>query len=234
MDIKLIPAGKKDGFTFPALPEKLKGSYATKYQSFDLIAMGNVKVPRGMNVSTYSWEGEFFGDKFKNHPVVQINSWRDPTSCVRVLTNYMKNGTVLNLIIPGTWINEDVTISSFQATPYGPFGSIKYSIELAVKQPLQIYTTTEKKISTTSASANTKTTTNRSTASKDTSRKYTVVQGDNLWSIARKYYGGSGADWTKIYNANKTVIEDTAKKYRSGKGSDKGSYIYPGTVLVIP
>lgn len=232
MDIKLIPAGKKDGFTFPALPEKIKGSYATKYQSFDIISMGNIKVPRGMNVSTFSWDGEFFGAKFKKHPVVQVNSWRDPVNCVKILTNYMKNGTVLNLIVTNTWINEDVTISSFSATPYGAHGNIKYSIEFAVKQPLQIYTTVEQQISKTTT--NTKTTTTRSNVSKDTTKKYTVVQGDNLWSIARKFYGGSGSDWSKIYNANKTAIEDTAKKYRGGKGSDNGKYIYPGTVLVIP
>lgn len=234
MDIKLIPAGKKDGFTFPALPEKIKGCYSTKYQSFDIISMGNVKVPRGMNVSTYSWDGEFFSAKFKKHPVVQVNSWRDPASCVKILANYMKNGTVLNLIIPGTWINEDVTIASFAPQPYGAHGNIKYSIELAVKRPLQIYTTTEQKISKTAASSSAKTTTNRSSASKDTTRKYVVVKGDSLWSIARKYYGDSGSGWTKIYNANKTVIEDTAKKHRNGKGSDNGKFIYPGTVLVIP
>lgn len=234
MDIKLIPSGQKAGFTFPALPEKIKGSYATKYQSFDLISMGNVKVPRGMNVSTFSWDGDFFGRSKRKEPIVQVNSWREPNSCVKILANYMKNGTVLNLIITDTWINEDVTISSFSATPYGAYGNIHYSIEFAVKQPLQIYTTKEMKISKSGTSTAAKTTNTRSTSTKNTTRKYTVVQGDNLWSIARKFYGGSGSTWQKIYNANKSTIENTAKKYRGGKGSDNGHWIYPGTVLIIP
>ena len=235
MDIKLIPSGAKQGFVFPALPEKVKGSYATKYQSFDIISMGNIKVPRGMNVTTFSWEGEFFGASKRKEPVVQTNSWRDPVSCVKILANYMKNGTTLNLIITGTWINEDVTISSFQATHYGAYGNIRYSIEFAVKQPLQLYTTKELKISKTSSGTKTTAakTTPRSTATKDTTRRYTVVKGDTLWGIAKKYYG-NGNQWQKIYNANKNVIEDTAKKYRGGKGSDNGHWIYPGEVFVIP
>lgn len=62
----------------------------------------------------------------------------------------------------------------------------------------------------------------------------TVKSGDNLWSIARKYYGGSGSNWKKIYDANKSVIESTANRYRGGRGSDCGHWIYPGTVLTIP
>ena len=64
-------------------------------------------------------------------------------------------------------------------------------------------------------------------------KSYTVKSGDCLWNIA-KYFYGNGAKYTFIYNANKTVIENTAKKYRKGKGSDNGHWIYPGTVLTIP
>ena len=46
MDIKLIPVEKGSKFTFPALPEKVQGKYAAKYQSFDIISLGTVKVPK--------------------------------------------------------------------------------------------------------------------------------------------------------------------------------------------
>lgn len=50
---------------------------------------------------------------------------------------------------------------------------------------------------------------------------YTVVKGDCLWNIAKKFYG-SGAKYTVIYDANKGVI------------GGNPNLIYPGQVLTIP
>lgn len=50
---------------------------------------------------------------------------------------------------------------------------------------------------------------------------YTVVKGDYLWKLAKRYYG-DGMKWHKIYDANKAVI-----------GSDP-NLIFPGQVFVIP
>ena len=49
MDIKLIPIESGSTFTFPALPEKIQGKYSSKYQSFDIISQGTIKIPRGMD-----------------------------------------------------------------------------------------------------------------------------------------------------------------------------------------
>lgn len=50
---------------------------------------------------------------------------------------------------------------------------------------------------------------------------YTVVKGDCLSSIARRYYG-KASKWPVIYNANKAVI------------GGNPNLIYPGQVLTIP
>lgn len=63
-------------------------------------------------------------------------------------------------------------------------------------------------------------------------KKYIVKKGDCLWNISRKFYG-NGNKWKTIYNANKTIIEKTAKKYGK-KSSSNGHWIYPGTELTIP
>lgn len=64
------------------------------------------------------------------------------------------------------------------------------------------------------------------------SKKYTVKKGDCLWKISKKYYG-TGSKWRTIYNANKSLIEKTARKYGK-KSSSNGWWIYPGTKLTIP
>lgn len=54
-----------------------------------------------------------------------------------------------------------------------------------------------------------------------TASTYTVVRGDCLWSIAKRFYG-DGAKYTIIYHANKEVIGGNPNR------------IYPGQVLMIP
>lgn len=57
--------------------------------------------------------------------------------------------------------------------------------------------------------------------STSTTKKYhTVKKGDNLWNIAKKYYG-NGASWKKIFEANKNLIKNP-------------NLIYPKQKFVIP
>lgn len=53
------------------------------------------------------------------------------------------------------------------------------------------------------------------------SQTYTVVKGDCLWNIAKRFYG-SGAKYTVIYDANRGVV------------GGNPNLIYPGQVLTIP
>lgn len=230
MNIKLIPAGNGSKFTFPALPEKVQGKYGAKYQSFDIISQGTVKVPKGTDVAEFTWDGVFFGESKRNEPIVKKNSWKEPNECVKILNNFMKNETVLNLIVTETWINVDVTISLFQPRPAGAYGNVEYSITFVQKKPLQIYTTDELKIA--KFVKKTKPRNDSGGSSGGGGSTYTVVSGDTLWGIASKKLG-SGSKWTQIYDANSGTIEAEAKKH--GKSSsDHGHWIWPGEVLTIP
>lgn len=64
------------------------------------------------------------------------------------------------------------------------------------------------------------TSSSRPTNTAPTVRTYTVVKGDCLWNIAKKYYG-DGSQYMKIYNANKDKIK-------------KPSLIYPRTGFCNP
>lgn len=231
MDIYLSEvSNSKSKFTFPALPEKIKRKIGTKYQSYDIIGKGTVKIPKGMDVENISWSGVFFGKSKKNEPICR--TWTKPATCVSMLRKWMENGTVLRLLVSDTSINCDVTISEFQPSEVGAFGNIEYSITFVVNKELKIYTTSELKIAQFAKKTTPRPSTKKSTSTKQSSKTYTVKSGDTLWAIARKNYG-NGAQYTKIYNANKSVIESTAKKH-GYKSSDNGHWIFPGTVLKIP
>lgn len=228
MNIQLIPVGSGSKFTFPALPEKIQGKYGAKYQSFDIISQGTVKIPKGTDVAEFSWDGVFFGESKRNEPIVKKTSWKEPNVCVKILYDFMKKETVLNLIVTETWINVDVTISSFQPRSIGAYGNIEYSITFVQKKPLQIYTIEESQI----AAFGKQTKPRNDAGDSSGSGVYTVVSGDTLWGIAAKKLG-SGSKWISIYDANASTIEAEAKKH--GKASsDRGHWIWPGEVLTIP
>ena len=53
-----------------------------------------------------------------------------------------------------------------------------------------------------------------------TTREYTIKSGDTLSKIAKQHYGNAN-DWRKIFEANKSTIQDPDK-------------IFPGQKIVIP
>lgn len=59
-----------------------------------------------------------------------------------------------------------------------------------------------------------------------------VASGDTLWDLAERYYG-DGNKWRTIYDANRSLIEDTATEHGFAS-SDDGHWIFPGTPLTIP
>lgn len=61
---------------------------------------------------------------------------------------------------------------------------------------------------------------------------YITKKGDNLLKISRQFYG-TGTKPETIYNANKKIIDKTARKYGK-RDSNNGWWIYPGCKLNIP
>ncbi|RKJ46565.1 LysM peptidoglycan-binding domain-containing protein [bacterium 1XD8-76] len=227
MDIRLIPVGNGSKFTFPSLPESIQGKYGAKYQSFDIISQGTVKIPKGMDVAEFTWNGVFFGESKKNEAIVK--SWREPNECVKILTDFMAGETILNLIVTETWINVDVTISSFQPKPIGAYGNIEYAIAFVEKKPLRIYTTNEMNIA--QFVKKTKPRNDFGAEANSSGGAYTVKSGDTLQGIAKQI--GGFDKWTQIYEANAATIEAEAKK-RGKSSSDHGHWIWPGMTLTLP
>lgn len=66
----------------------------------------------------------------------------------------------------------------------------------------------------------------------DKAEEYVVKKGDTLWSIAGEMLGDPFG-YTKIYELNKTTIEETAKD-RGKEDSGNGFWIFQGTSLQMP
>ncbi len=227
MEIILKPLDGGSRFEFPSLPSEITVEDGASYQTYKIISIGEVKIPKGTNCKSVSWESTFFGPSKKRELMMQ--DYMAPKRCVRRLEQFHDEGTPLQVLLTGVGLNVDMTISSFQWKPFGGHGSIKYSITFSEYKELDIKVS---KNAVTTATPNSSSDTPEERTEAPAAKTYTVVSGDSLCKIARKNLG-SEASWTKIYDANSEVIEAAAKKY--GKSSsDHGHWIYPGTTLTLP
>ena len=137
---------------------------------------------------------------------------------INKINQWKASNKPVHLIVTACGVNLYVTIENFTYTEEGGDpGTYQYSITL--KEYREI-TVRQIKIDASNGTA---------TVQKEESRidntvqpkTYTVVSGDCLWNIAKKFYG-SGSQYTKIYDANRGVI------------GGNPNLIYPGQVLTIP
>lgn len=205
--------------TFPTMPESISVRGSAKYQSYEIISKGTIKIPRGIEPSTIEMRGRFFGKQRKKSVLVQ--SYTSPKNAKSILRKWRDSGTVLRLLVTETGINYDVTIESFEWEEIGAHQDITYSISFVKYYDFSVTTGDDKKSSTRKERPNN---------SKSTG--YVVKKGDNLWKIAKSKLGKSSR-WEEIYNLNKATIEAEAKK-RGKTSSSHGHWIYPGTKLKLP
>ena len=203
----------------PWLPEKIgfKSGGVSK-ASYDIMNKGPVEVQTGTGLSEYEWEGIFPGSKRQNDTSMMRGEWNYPNTYHNLLEEWRLKGTPLDLMVVGYPINKRVIIDDYAGEASGGFGDWVYSVRFLEDRDIVIQSS---KIEAP--------VTERPAGS---SSSYTIKNGDNLWKIAKNKLG-DGTKWTTIYEANKDIIESTAKKY--GKtSSNNGWWIYPGVTLTIP
>lgn len=201
----------------PLLPEEISFSSGdATVITHDIMGLGEVAIPSGTELNGWSWKSEFPGPLRKNDPMLR-GSWNTTAHYDGILNDWKKNGTELVLLVLGYPINADVYLTEYHAAGSGAFGDISYEITFIEARSIVVTTTKVEQTTTRPAS---------------TSSSYTIKSGDTLWGISQKYYG-TGSKWKTIYDANKDIIESTAKK-RGRKSSDNGHWIYPGVTLTIP
>lgn len=176
------------------------------------------QVTRGVEISEHPVEsGLDLTDNIKRNPVtISISGeivGKNAASDLSLLMSLHQNGKLVKY--SGRNILKNAVIESFDTShPIDIYGGCAFDMELReirVAKPAYI------------APKATKKTTKSGTqqVQSNTSKKYHIVKkGDCLWNIAKKYYG-SGSKYTKIYEANKSIIKNP-------------NLIYPGQKFLIP
>lgn len=236
-----------DDLELPYAPSKLKVTIGSNNQTVELIN-GNeinilknpklteiefdIELPRGRQ---YAFANTLVSSKTYTDYFEELMLTKKPTKLVITRPNPMLNGstgiggtsedfesTVLTVSLEGYTLEEDAE------NAYDIVVSLKFKEYVS-------YGTVNKKVTTNNNSSNSggnKVTVQTTTKTVTANKSYTVQSGDTLQSISKKFYGTT-EKWETIYNANKTIIEETAQK-NGRKSSSNGHWIYPGTVLTIP
>ena len=225
VDIYIREAANSSGreIRIPWLPELINvDTGEASVVSYDILNLGEVVVPTGVGLSKYSWESIFPGIHRTDTSMLRGES-RPPKQYDDILKYWKNNRTKLRLLVTGYPINVDVYLTGYTSTASGGFGDIEYSVAFTEARDITIKSTKNTaKINVPALK--------RSDASK--SKTCEVKSGDTLWSIAQSKLG-SGTKWNTIYEKNKVVIEETAKKHMKSS-SNYGHWIYPGTTLILP
>lgn len=219
MDIYLTQIDNGTTISFPMLPEQIQLQAETRFASYDIMHLGEIRLPVGEKLKSYSWQGVLPGEARKKEPYLQYR-WRSPKKIQETLSLWRETGAKLRLLITGTPINEDVYLASYQMTYAGGYGDYTYRVTFISGRELGV---SPSRLSGKTTAYNSAVRAN----GQSRTQTYTVKAGDSLWAIAEKLMG-SGSRYGEIYQANKTTIDsrnkNTGSKYQ----------IYPGQQLMIP
>lgn len=202
----------KDSITLPVNPaEPVISGGGTSFTDIQVIKGGERTVigNRMLQVVAFS---SFFPRDYDSSYCVRRDI-PDPWEAVSKINEWRDSDKPVKLLITETDINMYATIRKFDIREKGGEpGDVYYDIEFKEYEFINIREVVQQ------APKVQQQTDRPETAA--TANSYTVVKGDCLWNISKKFYG-SGAQYTKIFNANNPPIKNA-------------NLIYPGQVLAIP
>lgn len=214
----------------PYAPPELKVTIDSNNQTVDLINGNSINILKNPKLQEIEFEVEL--PRGRQYPFA--NKLVDPKVYTDYFNKLLSTKTPTRLLITRPNPFKGGYSKPFHDTLYKKVSLEGYSwkesaenaydIKVSLKFKEYIEYGTVKKVNDNKVSTVTKTV--------DEVKGYEVKKGDTLWGISRKYYG-TGTKWERIYNYNKTLIENTAKK-RGFKSSLRGHWIFPGCVLQIP
>lgn len=213
----------------PVNPEKFSIKIEQEHTSKEIIGLGAINLLGNVKLQEIEFEAEFPCQPLSY--ITTKNQFKGPYFYLNKFNTYMKDKKAIRFVLTRNYteasdlenISMLVTIKSMDVDEEAlEEGDLKIRFKLS---EYRTYTSKTVNIVINKNNQSNKTTTKKTTTTKretkkTTSTTYVVKSGDCLWNIAKKYYG-NGAQYTKIYNANKSKIKNP-------------NLIYPGQKLTIP
>ena len=206
MKIILTECDTGNFMTFPMLPEEIKVECATRFQSYDIMNIGEIMQPLGEELTRISWSCKIPGVKRQlttgndyQNPYI-IVSHGDPLKVQSWFSYLRVRGTKCRLLITETPVNHDVYLENYTMTYAGGFGD--YDCDISFIHAKELKVSTEGSESN-SEDGTTKAITpqEQQRAEKKADTSYTVKKGDCLWDIAQLKLG-AGSRYTEIATLN--------------------------------
>ena len=128
---------------FCMTPEKVKVQTSTRFRSYNIVELGELKIPKGEQLTRISWEGILPGAGILMYPFVTHEIYEDPQELLKVFKRWRGRGSKLKLLITQTPLNLEVYMDKFDWEASGGLGDYKYSIELVAAKDLIVRTVEE-------------------------------------------------------------------------------------------
>lgn len=199
-------------YRVPVNPEEIQVSRSLDTEKYRMLTGEQVVIPAGVTLEEISFEAEFpaLECHYTNPGFIPATKWED------MLRRWQKEKTVVRCIMSNgvnADINNEVLVISIKTQEKAGEEGDKYiSIDL-----IQYIAPSKRYVAVQTVKKSPSVTNNPAVVAGKT---HTVVKGDTLWGIAKKYYG-SGDQYNKIYQANSDKIKNP-------------NLIYIGQVLSIP
>jgi nucleoid-associated protein YgaU len=207
---------QKSLFEFPVLPEKVAISYGSKNTSLQVCGVGEVTIIQDSRAAAIQFSSFFPQSYFKGCRMKKIPS---PKKARDRILKMKESGKPVRFTITGKpGVSMYCTIEAFEIQEQGGDpGTVYFTLKLKEYREAKvrkIKVDPGKKTAGVSPSGS-------RTDGTPAAQTYTVVNGDCLWNIAKRFYG-NGSLYTIIYEANKGVI------------GGNPNLIHAGQVLTIP
>jgi len=237
--MKFVVTDGNQRYTLPR-PERYRRPLSAAVSSFDIIGLGEAKIPRGRSAITVGWSGTFWGEPRARSvigavfdvaspavltaplPLRDTIDWRMPDVFVVLFDALIATGRKINLKISDTLpgILDALTLGTVTTGSAIDLDCFVYQFETDrgggfgdVRYTIEFAEWRDLSVRLTSGTG--------AAIVPDHPSRYIVRQGDTLWGIAKQNLGDA-LRWNDIYTANLTVV------------GNNPNLIFPGQILNIP